>query len=120
MSEETKLVVGRIVLPAQVGIPPMTIEQQRGKQQDGIDRELIQAMAMDAGKSLCAYLEVMYPQVWHGQNSGFKLSMRNHVYNDIMALADLHDADKIRARLAANEKHRKEWVGAYRKMRRKK
>lgn len=75
---------------------------------------------MDAGKSLCAYLEVMFPEVWHGQNSGFKISMKHHVYNDIMALADLHDETAIRKRLAANEAHRKEWVGAYRKMRRAK
>jgi hypothetical protein len=90
------------------------------KPADGVSRELIKAMAMDAGKSLCAYLEVMYPQVWHGQNSGFKISMKHHVYNDIMSLADLHDEAAIRKRLAANEAHRKEWVGAYRKMRRKK
>ena len=86
----------------------------------GISRDLIKAMAMDAGKSLCAYLEVMFPEVWHGQNSGFKISMKHHVYNDIMALADLHDEVAIRKRLAGNEAHRKEWVGAYRKMRRKK
>ena len=86
----------------------------------GISRDLIKAMAMDAGKSLCAYLEAMFPEVWHGQNSGFKISMKNHVYNDIMALADLHDEAAIRKRLADNEAHRKRWVGAYRKMRRKK
>lgn len=85
-----------------------------------ISRDLIKAMAMDAGKNLCAYLEVMYPEVWHGQNSGFKISMRNHVYNDIMALAELHDEASIRKRLAEHEAHRKKWVGAYRKMRSKK
>lgn len=84
-----------------------------------ISLDLIKAMAMDAGKSLCAYLEVMYPEVWHGQNSGFKISMKHHVYNDIMALAELHDEAAIRERLAANEFHRKDWVNAYRKMRRK-
>jgi hypothetical protein len=61
---------------------------------EGISRDLIKAMAMDAGKSLCAYLEVMFPEVWHGQNSGFKISMKHHVYNDIMALAELHDAER--------------------------
>ena len=86
----------------------------------GLSKELIKAMAMDAGKSLCAYLEVMFPKVWHGQNSGFKISMKHHVYNDIMALADLHDEAAIRKRLADNETHRKKWVGAYRKMRLKK
>ena len=90
-----------------------------GVGEEGISRDLIKAMAMDAGKSLCAYLEVMFPEVWHGQNSGFKISMKHHVYNDIMALADLHDEASIRKRLVANEAHRKQWVGAYRKMRRR-
>lgn len=90
------------------------------KSNAGINRDLVKAMAMDAGKSLCAYLEVMFPEVWHGQNSGFKISMKHHVYNDIMALADLHDETAIRKRLDDNEAHRKKWVGAYRKMRRKK
>ena len=75
---------------------------------------------MDAGKSLCAYLEVMFPDVWHGQNSGFKISMKHHVYNDIMALADLHDEAAIRKRLADNEAHRKEWLKQWRMIRRKK
>ncbi len=92
----------------------------RANSDAGINRELVKAMAMDAGKSLCAYIEVMFPEVWHGQNSGFKISMKHHVYNDIMALADLHDEVEIRKRLADNEAHRKKWVGAYRKMRRKK
>ena len=93
---------------------------QRERSLDGISNDLIKAMAMDAGKSLCAYLEVMFPEVWHGSNSGFKLSMRNHVYNDIMALASLHDETSIRKRMADNEAHRKQWVNAYRKTRRMK
>ena len=93
---------------------------QETKSSDGISKELIKAMAMGAGKSLCAYIEVMFPDVWHGQNSGFKISMKHHVYNDIMALTELHDEEAIRRRLAANEAHRKAWVGVYRKMRRAK
>lgn len=46
----------------------------------GISRDLIKAMAMDAGKSLCAYLEVMFPEVWHGQNS---------------RLQDFHEASRL-------------------------
>lgn len=100
-------------------LPALSVPAKR-EPDAGVSRELVKAMAMDAGKNLCAYLEVMYPQVWHGQNSGFKISMKHHVYNDIMALADLHDETAIRKRLADNEAHRKEWVGMYRKMRRKK
>ena len=86
----------------------------------GLSKELIKAMAMDAGKSLCAYLEVMFPKVWHGQNSGFKISMKHHVYNDIMSLTELHDEAAIRKRLADNEAHRKEWLKQWRKIRRTK
>lgn len=87
---------------------------------DGISRDLVKAIAEDVGKSLAAYVEVMFPEIWHGSNSGFKISLRNHVYNDIVSIADLHDEADIRKRLVANEAHRKAWVGAYRKMRRRK
>lgn len=85
----------------------------------GISRDLVKAMAKDVGDSLAAYVEVMFPEIWHGSNQGFKISLRNHVYNDIVSIADLHDEAAIRKRLAANLEHRKKWVGAYRKMRRK-
>lgn len=87
---------------------------------EGISRKLVKEMAADVGKSLAAYVEVMFPEIWHRSKAGFKISLRNHVYNDIVSLADLHDEAAIRKRLADNEAHRKRWVGAYRKMRRKK
>lgn len=118
-SKELQRVIARAVA-VRTGLPDTNRNASREQPDMGIGRDLIKAMAMDAGKSLCAYLEVMFPQVWHGQNSGFKISMKHHVYNDIMALADLHDESAIRKRLADNEAHRKAWVGAYRKMRRKK
>jgi hypothetical protein len=40
---------------------------------------------MDIGQELVAYIEVMYPQAIRATNSGFKLSIRNHTYNQIMA-----------------------------------
>ena len=118
MSKELEAVIAHAVA-VRSGVPAMTIEEQRGKER-GISRDLIKAMAMDAGKSLCAYLEVMFPEVWHGQNSGFKISMKHHVYNDIMSLTELHDEAAIRKRLADNEAHRKEWLKQWRKIRRTK
>lgn len=117
-----KPIIGRITFQPgpSVSIAKTTDYQYWRTGDQGISRDLIKAMAMDAGKSLCAYLEVMFPEVWHSQNSGFKISMKHHVYNDIMALADLHDEAAIKKRLADNEAHRKAWVGGYRKMRRKK
>ena len=48
-------------------------------------KELVRAVAMDIGQELVAYIEVMYPQAIRATNSGFKLSIRNHTYNQIMA-----------------------------------
>lgn len=93
---------------------------QRAKSGDEISRDLVKEIALDVGKSLAAYVEVMFPEIWHGSNSGFKISLRNHVYNDIVSISDLHDEAAIKKRLADNDAHRKKWVGAYRKMRRKK
>lgn len=106
--------ISKVVLPAMhyhVVTPPP---------QEGISRELIKAMAADIGKSLVAYIEVMYPEAIKATSSTFKTSMKNHVYNDIMSIAELHDADAIRRRLAANEAHRKEWLAQWRKIRRMK
>lgn len=120
MSDE--MIVGRIVLPATVDMAPalpMTPEQQRTKGGD-ITRDLIKAMAADIGKSLIAYIEVMYPEAIRATSSTFKTSMKNHVYNDIMSIVELHDEAAIRKRLAANEAHRKEWLKQWRTIRKMK
>lgn len=51
-------------------------------------RALSKAIAMDIGKEMVAYLEVMYPKVFAAMNSGCKLSIRNHIHNDIVAALD--------------------------------
>lgn len=81
-------------------------------------RDLIKALAEAVGRDLAAYVEVMYPEAMAATNSGFKVSLRNHVYNDIMHVSTLHTEAEIRAWLKANDAHRKQWLGAYRKMRR--
>lgn len=88
--------------------------------QDSIPKELVKAIAKQIGKDLVAYIEVMYPEAIKATASTFKTSMRNHVYNDIMAIAELHDEVVIRERLEFREKHRKEWLKQWRKIRRKK
>jgi hypothetical protein len=82
-------------------------------------RELVKAIAMDIGKETCAYVEVMYPNVWAAGNSGFKLSLRNHIYNEIMAAIEVNEAGQITARLADRKKFRRWWTAAYRKIKRK-
>lgn len=82
-------------------------------------RDLIKAMAEAVGKDLAAYVEVMYPEAMEAASSPFKTSLKNHVYNDIMHVSTLHTEAEIRAWLESSEAFRKEWLGMYRKMRRK-
>ena len=82
-------------------------------------RDLIKAIAMDIGKDTVAYIEVQYPAAIEATSSTFKLSIRNHIYNQIMAAIEVNDAGQIEARLERNKKHRREWLACYRKLRRK-
>ena len=88
--------------------------------QGDLPRDLIKAMAEAVGKSLAAYVEVMYPEAIKAASSTFKLSLKNHVYNDIMHVTTLHTEAEIRKWLADSEAHRKAWLGAYRRLRRDK
>ncbi len=81
------------------------------------DRQLISEVAMDIGKEMVAYLEVMYPDQYATFNSGTKLSIRNHIHNDIMAALDTIDADEIKARLEQRRKRRREWLKRWRAIR---
>jgi hypothetical protein len=81
------------------------------------DRQLISEIAMDIGKEMVAYLEVQYPDVFAVMNGGCKLSVRNHIHNDIMAALDTIDVNEIRARLELRRRRRREWLKAYRDIR---
>lgn len=81
----------------------------------------MQAIAWDIGKELVAYIEVMYPKAIEATSSTFKLSMRNHVYNDIMAAFEFRgDAVALANRLKDRKEFRKEWLATYRRIRREK
>lgn len=82
------------------------------------DRELVKQIAMDIGKDTVAYIEVMYPKAIEATSSTFKLSLRNHIYNQIMAAIEVNDAGQIQARLEDRKKFRREWLATYRRMRR--
>jgi hypothetical protein len=81
------------------------------------DRELVKAIAMDIGKEVVAYIEVQYPKAIEATPSTFKLSIRNCIYNQIMAAIEINDAGQIAARLETRKKWRREWTAAYRKIR---
>ena len=80
-------------------------------------RDLIKTIAMDIGKEVVAYIEIMYPQAVEATSSTFKLAVRNCIYNEIMASIDVNDAGNIEARLRDRKKFRREWTGVYRRMR---
>lgn len=82
-------------------------------------RELVKAIAMDIGKDVVAYIEVMYPQAIEATSSTFKLSVRNCIHNEIMAAIEVTDEGEIRARLQERKKFRRQWTAAYRKIRAK-
>jgi len=83
-------------------------------------RALVKEIAMDIGNDTVAYVEVMYPDAVKATSSTFKLSLRNHVYNQIMAAIEVTDEGRIRARLRDRKKFRRWWVAQYRKIRRAK
>lgn len=74
---------------------------------------------MDIGKDVVAYIEVMYPEAIKATSSTFKLSVRNSIYNKIMAAIEVSDEGQIKARLTVHKKFRREWTAAYRKIRSK-
>lgn len=82
-------------------------------------RDLIKAIAMDIGKDTVAYVEVMYPGAITATSSTFKLSLRNHIYNQIMAAIEVTDEGKVIARLRERKAFRRWWVGVYRNYRRR-
>ena len=96
------------------------LEQSPLRREEGISKELIKAIAMEIGKGTVAYVEVMYPEAIKATSSTFKLSLRNHIYNDIMAIAELNTEQTIRQNLQDRSSFRERWVAMYRKMRRKK
>ena len=82
-------------------------------------KELVEAIAMDIGKDTVAYIEVMYPAAIKAASSTFKLSVRNHIYNQIMAAIEVTDEGQIKARLQDRKKFRRWWLAVYRKIRTK-
>lgn len=82
-------------------------------------KELIKEIAMDIGKDVVAYVEVQYPKAIEATSSTFKLSLRNCIYNEIMAAIEVSDEGKVKARLRDRKQFRRRWTAAWRKIREK-
>lgn len=97
--------------------PPGVREESRATNEGPWSRELVKEIAMDIGKEIAAYIEVMYPKAVTATSSTFLLSVRNSVYNEIMAAIDVNDQGQIIARLQERKKFRRWWKAAYKKIR---
>ncbi|MDA9396427.1 hypothetical protein WN73_38620 [Bradyrhizobium sp. CCBAU 45394] len=80
-------------------------------------RELVKEIAMDIGKEVVSHIEIMYPAAIAATPGTFKTSVRNAVYNQIMAAIEVNDAGEIAARLKDRKRARTKLTAAYRKMR---
>jgi len=72
---------------------------------------------MDIGKEVVAYVERQYPQAVEHTASTFRLSLRNCIYNEIMAALKTTDREEILARLARRKKDRRELKAMWAKIR---
>ena len=75
---------------------------------DDPDTALIKCVAMDIGKEVVAYVERMYPQAVSAASSSFRTSLRNSIYNEIIAAMKVTDPVEIQARLDRRKQHRRE------------
>jgi hypothetical protein len=82
-----------------------------------LDKSLISDVAMEIGKEMVAYLERMYPDVYSVMNSGCKLSIRNHIHNDIMWAIQQRTEFEYREWIARRQKTRRELLKIHRKIR---
>jgi hypothetical protein len=80
-------------------------------------RELVKLIAKDVGDAVITHIETMYPAAFAATPGTFPLSVRNCVFNEIMAAVEVNDAGEIAARLANRRRARRVLKTAYRKMR---
>jgi hypothetical protein len=80
-------------------------------------RELVKQIAKDVGDAVATHIELMYPAAIAATPTTFPVSVRNCVFNEIMAAIEVHDAGQITARLANRKRARRELKSAYRRMR---
>lgn len=71
--------------------------------------EAVRRIAMDVGKDLVEYIECVYPEMTTAVRSwkATRTSLRNHVYNAIMAMVRAADEGRDQEAIACHEKHRR-------------
>lgn len=95
-------------------------EQPDNRKDDGpLPRDVVKRIAEDIGKDTAAYISVMYPEAAKACSSTFMMSLRNHIYNQIMAAVEVNDVSEITKRLDERARWRKSWLAQWRRIRRK-
>lgn len=79
--------------------------------------DIVKQIALDIGKEVAAHIEVMYPKAVEATSKSMLLSVRNCVYNEIMAALATTDEAEILDRLAERKKFRRKWKATYRNVR---
>ena len=79
--------------------------------------DVIKEIAMDIGKEVASHLEIMYPKAVEATSNSMLLSVRNCVYNEIMAALITTDENKMRLRLEKRRAFRRQHRAVYRKIR---
>lgn len=79
------------------------------KRAGGPTDDAIRKIAMDVGKDLVEYIEYMYPEMVAACRSwkSAKVSLRNHVHNDIMAAVQAAEEGRDQEMLDRHDKHRR-------------
>jgi hypothetical protein len=72
-----------------------------------LSRDIIREIAMDIGKATAHHIKTMYPDAVKATSENMLLSVRNTVFNEIMAALEVIDEDAIRERLAERKRHRR-------------
>lgn len=72
-----------------------------------VSSDIIKEIAMDIGKEVASHIETMYPKAVEVTSKSMLLSVRNKVYNEIMAALSTTDESEIRERLAVRKAFRR-------------
>lgn len=81
------------------------------------DKALIREIAMDIGKSTVAHIETGYPAALEAVSKNARLSIRNHVHNQIVAAIEVVNEEEIRARLDRRKLERRRELALHRRWR---
>lgn len=82
-----------------------------------ISRDVVKEIALDIGKEVASHIETMYPDAVKATSKSMLLSVRNCVFNEIMAALVEIDEDAIRRRLDERKRFRRQQRATWRLIR---